>query len=144
MGLYTQIQDEIKACMKSGNKEKLSVLRMVLSEIKYEQAKVDMSKDLDDKACLKVMQSYHKKLVKSAAEYPDGEHKNAILSEVKILEPYLPKKAGEAETKKIVEKVIGENPEEKNFGVLMKKVLGELGQAADGKLVSQLLKQSLS
>ena len=48
MSLYKQIQDEIKACMKSGEKQKLSVLRMVLTEMKYEQAKTDISKDLDD------------------------------------------------------------------------------------------------
>ena len=143
MSLYKQIQDEIKACMKAGEKQKLSVLRMVLTEMKYEQAKTDISKDLDDKGCIKVMESYYKKLSKSTHEYPDGEHKDNILAEMKILFPYLPKKASPEETQSAIDEVISANAGEKNFGVLMKQVLSKLGAQADGKLVSQLLKQSL-
>ena len=144
MSLYKQIQDEIKACMKAGEKQKLSVLRMVLTEMKYEQAKTDISKDLDDKGCIKVMEGYYKKLSKSSEEYPEGEHKDNILAEMKILFPYLPKKAGSGETQKTIDEVLAKNAGEKSFGILMKQVLAKLGAQADGKLVSQLLKKSLS
>ena len=61
---------------------------------------------------------------------------------MKVVEDYLPKKAGEAETKAAIDQVLA-GTEDRTFGPLMKEVLAKLGSGADGKLVSQLLKARL-
>jgi uncharacterized protein YqeY len=92
---------------------------------------------------IKIIERYHKRLVKSLADYPDGEKKEEIKIEIDLVKPYLPQKATEAETLAVIESVI-KSAEGQNFGVLMKTTLEKIGPTADGKLVSQLLKQKLS
>lgn len=136
------IMEDIKKAMKSGDTLRKNVLRMLLSDIKYAQAAVDVHKDLDEKALMKVIMSYHKKLKKSYEEFPEGDKKAEILSEIKIIEEYLPKKISEAELDKTIEKVFTEN-ESRNFGVLMKSVLAIVGNTADAKEVSAKIKKRL-
>jgi len=143
MGLKDKIQDDIKTAMKAKDAARLSVLRMVMAEIKNQQAQVNLREELPEDEVLKVVASYQKKLSKSLEDYPSGDARNALLAEIKVVEEYLPKKASEAETKAAVEKVLAASSD-RNFGNLMKLVMAELKGGADGKLVSSLLKQKLS
>jgi uncharacterized protein YqeY len=142
VSLKERINEDLKTAMKAKDKDRTSVLRMLLSEVKYAQAAVNVHQDLPDDEVLKVVSSYHKRLTKSLDDYPEGERRDAIRTELKIVEEYLPKKAGADEVKKVVEEVIA-GTTERNFGVLMKDVMGRLGGAGDGKLVSQILKERL-
>jgi uncharacterized protein YqeY len=142
MGLKDKIQDDIKTAMKSKDAAKLSVLRMVLSEIKYAQAQVNLQTELPEPEVLKIVTGYQKKLTKSLDDYPVGDKRDVILSEIKIVESYLPAKATEAQTTAAVEKVLGATSD-RNFGALMKLVMAELGEGGDGRLVSQILKSKI-
>ena len=142
MSLKERLTEDMKTAMKSRDKDRLSVIRMVLSEVKYAQAAVDIKKELPDDEVLKVVASYHKRLQKSLDEFPDEEKRAPIRAEIKVVEDYLPKKAGEPETQAAIEKVLA-GTADRTFGPLMKEVLVQLGSGADGKLVSQLLKQRL-
>lgn len=140
MSVASQISEDLKIAMKAKDREKTSVLRMVLSELKY--ASTDGTSTLDDQTTIKIISTYFKRLEKSLADYPEGEKTDQIKSEMQIVSSYLPKKAGEVETQTAIEAVLVET-DERNFGKLMKQVLSRLGDAADGKLVSTLLKASL-
>ena len=142
MGLKDKIQDDIKTAMKARDAQRLSVLRMVLSDIKYAQAQVNLQTELPEGDVLKVVAAYHKKLLKSTDDYPEGEKRDVIRAEMRVVEEYLPKKLGEAETSAAVAKVLT-GQTETNFGILMKLVMAELGDGGDGRLVSQLLKAKL-
>lgn len=142
MSLKERINEDLKTAMKAKDKDRTSVLRMLLSELKYAQAAVNVHQELPDDEALKVVSSYHKRLTKSLDDYPEGERRDAIRTELKIVDDYLPKKAGADEVKKIVEQVLS-GTAERNFGVLMKDVMGRLGGSGDGKLVSQILKEHL-
>ena len=143
MGLKDKIQDDIKTAMKAKDAPRLSVLRMVMSEIKNQQAQVNLREELPEDEVLKVVGSYQKKLTKSLDDYPAGDAREALLAEIKVVEEYLPKKASEAETKAAIEKVIASTAD-RNFGALIKLVQAELHGSGDGRLVSQLLKEKLS
>jgi uncharacterized protein YqeY len=143
VGLKDQISDDLKNAMKAKDKDKTSVLRMILSEIKYAQAAVNVHQDLPEAEVQKVVATYHKRLVKSLDDYPEGERRTQIQSEIVIVDHYLPKKAGPDEVKKAIEEVLGSTAD-RNFGVLMKEVLSRLGSGGDGKIVSQLLKEKLA
>jgi uncharacterized protein YqeY len=142
MGLKDNINQQIKDSMKAGNKIRTGVLRMLLSEIKYAQSAVDMRTELAEEDTLKVVAAYFKKLEKSLDDFPDGDRRQAIRDEMEIVQEFLPKKASTADVVKVVDAILA-NAQEKNFGPLMKEVLAKLGSAADGKVVSQVLKARL-
>lgn len=143
MSLKQRISDELIAAMKSKAKLKLSVLRMVLSEIKYAQAAVNAHEDLPEATVEKIVATYHKRLTKSVEDFPDEAKKEEIRAEIAIVEQFLPKKASTDEVEAAIDSVMGET-EDRNFGVLMKAVLARLGSSADGKIVSQLIKKKLA
>jgi uncharacterized protein YqeY len=143
MGLKDKIQEDIKTAMKAKNASRLSVLRMVMAEIKNQQAQVNLREELPEAEVLKVVGSYQKKLAKSLDDYPAGDARNALLEEIKVVEEYLPQKASEAETRIAVDKVLAATAD-RNFGAIMKLVMAELQGNADGRLVSQLIKDKIS
>ena len=143
MGLKDRIQDDIKTAMKARDSIRLSVLRMVLADIKYQQAQVDLRAELPEDVVLKIVGAYQKKLTKSLDDYPDGDAKSALLGEIKIVDEYLPQKATEAQTKAAVTKILGSTAD-RNFGAVMKLVMAELGGLGDGRLVSQIIKEQMT
>ena len=143
MGLKDRIQDDIKTAMKARDAIRLSVLRMVLADIKYQQAQVDLRAELPEDVVLKIVGAYQKKLTKSLDDYPDGDAKSALLGEIKIVDEYLPQKATEAQTKAAVTKILGSTAD-RNFGAVMKLVMAELGGLGDGRLVSQIIKEQMT
>ncbi len=143
MGLKDRIQDDIKTAMKARDAIRLSVLRMVLADIKYQQAQVDLRAELPEDVVLKIVGAYQKKLTKSLDDYPDGDAKSALLGEIKIVDEYLPQKATEAQTKAAVTKILGSTAD-RNFGAVMKLVMTELGGLGDGRLVSQIIKEQMT
>ncbi len=143
MGLKDRIQEDIKTAMKSKDAARLSVLRMVMADIKNRQAQVNLREELAEDEVLKVVSAYQKKLTKSLEEYPAGDARNALLGEIKVVEEYLPKKASEDETRAAVDKVLAATAD-RNMGSIMKLVMAELNGAGDGRLVSQLIKDKIS
>ncbi|MCX6125877.1 MAG: GatB/YqeY domain-containing protein, partial [Proteobacteria bacterium] len=137
------IQEDIKTAMRAKDVTRLSVLRMVLSDIKYGQAKVNLQTELAESDVLVIVSGYQKKLIKSLEDYPPGEKRDALLGEIRIVGEYLPKKATEEETAGAIAKVLAASTE-RNFGAVMKMVMVELGDAGDGRLVSQILKAKLA
>jgi uncharacterized protein YqeY len=142
MGLKDQLQEDIKTAMKSKDAPRLSVLRMVMAEIKNRQAQVNLREELPEEEVLKVVAAYQKKLTKSLEDFPAGDARNALLGEIKVVEEYLPKKASEAETRAAVDRVLAATAD-RNMGAVMKLVMAELQGAGDGRLVSQLIKEKL-
>ena len=141
--LWDRITADLKTAMKAQEKLKTSVLRMMLSELKYAKANVSGSEELPEKDALQVVTTYHKRLTKSLGDYPDEEKKSAIQAEIDIVSLYLPAKASRDEVEQVVKSVIG-GTEERNFGLLMKQAMSQLGDAADGKIVSEVLKSELA
>ncbi len=143
MGLKDTIHKDIITAMKAKDVHRLSVLRMVMADIKNKQSQVNLREELPEADVLAVVGSYQKKLTKSLDDYPDGDAKNALLNEIKVVQEYLPQKASDADTKNAIEKVLGATTD-RNFGSVMKLVMAELQGNGDGRLVSQLLKEKLS
>ncbi len=65
--------------------------------------------------------------------------------ELEIITRYLPKQASEEEIKAIIAKIIAESGATgtKDFGKVMPQAMKELKGKADGKMVQQLVKESL-
>ena len=143
MSLKDQLKEDVKQAMKAGEKAKVAVIRMLLSELQYAQTAGDAAKELSDQDCLKAIQAYHKKLAKSLDDFSDEAKKAVIKSEMAYVEIYLPKKASEGETYKVVKEVLA-HTQDRNFGALMKLVMTKLGESGDGALISKILKSELN
>ena len=142
MSLKAKISDDLKNAIKARDKERTSVLRMLLSEIKYAQAAVNIHQELPEDEVVKVVSIYHKRLTKAMDDYPLGERRDAIVGELIIVDEYLPKKASILEVGIAIEAALQETAD-RNFGNLMKAVMTRLGSSGDGKIVSSKLKEKL-
>jgi uncharacterized protein YqeY len=60
VGLKDKIQEDIKTAMKAKDAARLSVLRMVMAEIKNQQAQVNLREELPEADVLKVVGAYQK------------------------------------------------------------------------------------
>src|SRR5687768_1343289 len=99
MDLLNRLQEDMKAAMKSGQKDRLGVIRMLLNDVK--NIDLDPRKPTAEDA----VAAYAKKLRKSLEEYerlgkPDESAK--LRAEISVVDEYLPKKASAADTERLV------------------------------------------
>ncbi len=141
-----RIAQNLKDAMKSGDKFKLSVLRMLKSALQLE--KINKMHDLEDAEVLAVIKKQVKLRKDSITEfekYNKEEEINNLKKEIAILNEYLPAEMSEAEVIKIIDEVFEElKPTSmKDMGNIM-KVLNTKITNADMSLVSKIVKDKLS
>ena len=140
------LTEDMKTALKGGEKERLSVLRMLLSELKY--ARIAAGEELSVPEEEKVLSSYAKKRQDSIEKYRDGgrpELAEKEEREYQITVSYLPEQLAEAELKDIVKTAIAELGAggKKDFGRVMKAVMETVGSRAEGGTVSAILREML-
>lgn len=140
-----KLKEDMKSAMKSGDKLRLGVIRMLLSELKNAQlAKGEKLADADEE---KILSSYAKKRKESIEKYIEGGRQDLAdkeKAEHDITVSYLPERLGEGELRDVIRKHIDAiGGGRQSFGQVMKAVLAEVGGRAEGKLVSTLVKEML-
>ncbi len=143
MNLKDLVNNDMKEAMKSGDKFRLSVLRMLKSALQLEG--IALKKDLEDKEVLAVIKRNVKQRKDSIEEYQKYNKTEEIASlekEIEILKSYLPEELSEEEIDKKIEEVFNEvKPESmKQMGMIMKKLTEEIGSVADMSMVSKKVK----
>ncbi|WP_456384812.1 GatB/YqeY domain-containing protein [Persephonella sp.] len=146
-GLLKRLQDEMKAAMKSGDRDRLSVIRMLISEIKKVQ--IDKKKELSDEEIIEVLQRYAKQRKESIKQYREAGREDLAQKEefeLKVVQEFLPQPLSEEELQQIVEQVIQETGASsmKDMGRVMKAVMEKVKGRADGSVVSGIVKKKLS
>ncbi len=99
MTLLARLQEDMKAAMKSGQKEKLGIIRMLISDVK--NIDLQPKKPSEEEA----VAAYAKKVRKSAEEYEKlgkTDEVAKLKKELEIVESYLPSKLSAEETEKLV------------------------------------------
>jgi uncharacterized protein YqeY len=147
MGLKEQIANDFKQALKQRNEAVVGTLRMVSTAITNAEI-AKMREKLTEEEVLKLIKSETKKRKEAILDYRKGGREDLALKEegeLKILEKYLPEQLGEEEISKIVRKVIEEiKPSGPgDFGKVMKVVAAEIGGRADGKTVSEMVKEEI-
>ena len=135
-----RIEKEIKDAMRSGEKLRVSVLRMVLADI------INIEKSGKEFKQIDVMRGYAKKLKKAIEEYERLHLQDKIMSfneELKIVEEFLPKQMSDEELKKVVIELL-DSEKPADMGMAMKLVMGKYKEVADGKKVQALVKEVFS
>ena len=142
MELLNRLTDDMKIAMKSGQKDRLSVIRMLLSDVKN----IDLMPNKP--TAEQVVEAYGKKLRKSMDEYekigkPDEVAK--LKTELAVVEEYLPKKASSADTERLVDEFLAKNTfTEKQMGQAMGAFIKAHGAQVDKAKANELLRQKLA
>jgi uncharacterized protein YqeY len=149
MSLSEQIQKDITAAMKARDEQRLSCLRMVKTALKNRE--IEKMAPLDDKEAQQVLSTLIKQRKDSVEQFTKGGRKELAdkeAAEIRLIETYLPKAAGEEEIVAGVKAVIAEmgSPTMKEMGSVMKNAMArfaEAGMRVDGKQVSEVVTREL-
>lgn len=136
--IQARLTADMKAAMKAGEKDKLQVIRMLLSDVK--------NADMTGVTPMEAVESYGKKLRKSAEEYKkydDADRVAALEAEYAVVEAYLPKKADAAQTRALVDAWLADNQVD-NFGRAMGGFMKAHGAEVDPALAKAALNDALN
>ena len=145
--MFDKIKSDLLESMKSGDKFKLGVLRMLKSALQMEQ--ISLNHELSDDEVLTVIRREVKKRNSSIIEYEKFNKLDTVEDlkhEISILEEYLPAMLSNEEIEKIIDETIAEydNPDIKSMGKIIADVKTKTNGNADMSLVSKLVKERLS
>src|SRR5688500_16827148 len=123
--LLNRLQEDMKTALKAGDKARLGVIRMLLSDVKN----IDLA--AKPTTAEQAVEAYGKRLRKSQEEYQKlGKQAEVdqLQYEIGVVEHYLPKKAGAEETEKLVDAFLaGQSFTEKQVGQAMGAFLKQHG-----------------
>jgi uncharacterized protein len=143
-GLLTdRIKDDMKAAMKSGDKPRLAVIRLILAAIK--QVEVDERITLDDARTLQVLDKMLKQRRESIRQFGDAGRNDLVdieEAEVTVIQDFMPQALTEAEIDDMVTAAVAESGAEsiKDMGKVMALLKGKMQGRADMSVVSAKIK----
>ena len=147
MTLKEKINEDLKIAMKEKDKETLSVLRMIKSDIQL--LTIDKKKEVDDTDIISIISKQIKTRKDSNQEFEKGNRQDLIEknnSEISILNRYMPKQMDSDEIEAIIDEKIKEIGAESVsdmrdlMGVLKPIFVGK----ADMSVVSKIVREKLS
>ncbi|BDG08927.1 GatB/YqeY domain-containing protein [Anaeromyxobacter paludicola] len=150
MALKQQLDADLKTAMQAKDELRKSVLRMLKSAIKYREIEVGgAGASLDDAGVLQVIASEIKRRRDSVEQYRAGNRADLADkedAEIVILQAYLPQQLTPEELAQKVDAAIAATGAKgpKDMGAVMKALLPEVQGRAEGKAVSDLVKQKLA
>ena len=147
MSLSEQMQKDMYAAMKNGEKEKATTLRGAYSKLK--DKRIDKREDLSEQEEIQVIKTLVKQRNEAIEMYTRANRDDLASkeqSEREVLETYLPQMMNEDELKKLINDVIVETDAVaiSDFGKVMPVVMQRSAGKADGKLVQSLVREKLS
>ncbi len=146
MSLKAQLTDDMKAAMKSGEKDRLAVIRLINAAIK--QKEVDERIEMTDALVLAVLEKMVKQRKDSITQFEAAARDDLAAIEryeLGIIDAYLPAKLDEAAILAAIDKAMAETgaASAADIGKLMGVLKPALAGQADMGLVSKLVKQKL-
>ncbi|MDA0770028.1 MAG: aspartyl-tRNA amidotransferase [SAR202 cluster bacterium Casp-Chloro-G4] len=146
MPLKEQLNNDLKDAMRSGDTERRSTIRFLLSAIHNDE--IAKQTELDDDGIIQVLTKQAQQRRDSITAFQGANRQDLVdkeQSELELIAAYLPEQMSEDEVRGIVQQVLTDTgasgPQDmgKVMGQLMPKVRGK----ADGKMVSNMVNQML-
>jgi len=136
-----QVRTDMTGAMKSGERERVGALRMVLSELQ-KAAKEDGGDELA------VLRRERKRRLEAAEQFRAGgrpELADKEESEAELIQGYLPAELDDDELDALVAEAIAQTGATgpKDMGQVMKAVMANVAGRADGKRVSARVREAL-
>ena len=141
--IKTKIQEDLIQFMKAGKKDKVDVIRFVLSFINTEEK--DKQKSLTDSETLQVLKKVMKRNQESFEQFSKASRNDLAekeKKEIEIVKQYLPEEISENEIIEAVKKSITQCDANsiKDMGKVMAEIKKNYGDRADMSMVSKHVK----
>lgn len=149
MTILDQVNEGIKQAMIAKDKVRLETLRGIKKEFLEAMTAKGGDHNLEDDQALKLIAKLLKQREESASMYRDADRLDLAEEEeaqAAILKTFLPKPLTQEEIEEKVKAIIADLgvTDMKGMGQVMGRATKELGAAADGKLISQVVRSLLS
>lgn len=144
--LKARLQSDMKSAMKSGDRERLGVIRLMLAAVK--QREVDERIELDDAAIIAVLDRMVKQRRESVTQYDAAGRADLAAveqAEIGVIQDYLPQPLTEAEIDGMIQEAITATGAEgiSGMGKVMAAIKSPMQGRADMTLVSGRVKSLL-
>jgi uncharacterized protein YqeY len=142
VAVLEQIQQDVTAALKAGDRERTGALRLIANELQ-KAAKEGQSDEVA------VLQRERKRRIEAADAYRDASRQDladAEEREAAIIEGYMPEQISEEELRAIVGDAVAESgaSSPKEMGKVMSAVMPQVKGRADGKRVSAIVQELLT
>ena len=148
MSLRERIEKDFTDALKARDERRLSALRLFKTDLKKREVS-GPKKELTDAEATEVLSSLAKQRRESIRLFQEGQRQDLVAkeeAELNILLAYLPQPLSPSELEGLIDQTVAEvqatGP--KDQGKVMKAVMGKVTGRADGKAVSEIVKQKLS
>ncbi|MBI5267412.1 MAG: GatB/YqeY domain-containing protein [candidate division Zixibacteria bacterium] len=147
MKLFERLDREIVEALKAGQKDRLTALRGLKSDIKYYL--INNHAEPTDEVVQLVLTGCAKKRRESIEEYRKGGREELAVkeeSELAIIQAYLPEPLSEERLREIIKQAIAESGADSpaKMGLVMKVLMPRVKGLADGRLVQKLVSEMLA
>jgi uncharacterized protein len=147
MSLKARIQEDMKAAMRAGDKDRLGCIRLIMAAVK--QREVDERITLDDTQLIGVLEKMGKQRRESIAHFQAGGRADLVAkenAELDIINAYLPAPLAGAELDALINAAIGETGAAsiKDMGKVMALIKSKAQGRADMSAVGARIKARLS
>ena len=147
MSLKDRLQDDLRSAMRNKDEVRKATLRQTIAEIK--NAEVSKRGEMDEDELLTLLRTQVKRRQETISELEKAGGRAELLAEekaqIEVLNIYVPQMMGRDEVVAVAQGAVeraGE-PGPQQFGQVMKEVMRELRGKADGKLVSEVVRELL-
>ncbi|MGH2983026.1 MAG: GatB/YqeY domain-containing protein [Solirubrobacterales bacterium] len=141
MTILEKVQEDVKTAMKAGERDRVGALRMIVNALQQE------AKEGKDNEVAALQRERKRRLDAAEALREGGRDDQAAAeqSEAELIEGYLPEQLSDEELSKLVGAAVEETgaSEQKDMGGVMKVLMPKVGGRADGKRVSQAVRETL-
>ena len=141
------VAEATNKALKSGDKERVATLRMLLNEINNER--IRQREEVDEQVFLRLVRRSVKQREESASQYEQGGREELAAKErreIEILAEYLPAEVEEAELEQAIAAIIeqGQLSGPGAIGPVMRQMMERYGGRVDGGRISQMARKLLT
>ena len=147
MQLRERLTAQMKEAMKSRDALRLSTIRMVLSSVKNRD--IELRREMNDAEIIETIGTLCKQRRESIRLFKEAGRQELVdkeEAELALLIEFLPQQLTREELESLVDKAIAETSATsgKDMGKVMKALMPDVSGRADGKLVSEVVKEKLA
>ena len=146
MSIVERIRADQKSSLKAGEKERLSGLRLLSSEL--QNRRIELGRDLTDEDAIEVLMKALKQRRESEEQFTKGGRPELAASEAaeaEVIRGYLPAQLSDEELNAMIDAAIAEAGATtmKDMGAVMGRLMPKLKGRAEGAVVSARVKERL-
>ena len=146
--MFEKISNDLKNFMKSKQELHVSVLRMLIADLKNEMINLQLE-SLDDGTFFKVLRRNITKREEALDIYTKANREDFVdkeKKEIDILKKYLPVQLSDLDLESLVKEEISnlKNFSQKDIGLIIKNLSSRFPNQVDGRRISEVIKRSIN